>query len=70
VHGIENLFLASSSVFPTSGQANSTYLAVAFALRLANYLTGSAVGENRSAATAGVPELIEASDMLGARFRS
>ena len=70
VHGIENLFLASSSVFPTSGQANSTYLAVAFALRLANYLTASAVGENRSAATTGVPELIEASDMLGARFRS
>lgn len=38
VHGLENLYVASSSVFPTSGQANSTLLAVAFALRLAHYL--------------------------------
>ena len=38
VHGVENLYVASSSVFPTSGQANSTYLAVAFALRLADRL--------------------------------
>ncbi len=38
VHGLENLFVASSSVFPTSGQANSTLLAVAFAVRLANQL--------------------------------
>jgi choline dehydrogenase-like flavoprotein len=34
VHGIENLYVVSSSVFPTSGQANSTLLAVAFAIRL------------------------------------
>ena len=34
VHGIENLYVVSSSVFPTSGQANSTLLAVAFAMRL------------------------------------
>ena len=38
VHGIENLYLASSSVFPSAGQANSTFEAVAFALRLADYL--------------------------------
>jgi choline dehydrogenase-like flavoprotein len=38
VHGVENLFVASSSVFPTTGQANSTFLAVAFAVRLANRL--------------------------------
>jgi choline dehydrogenase-like flavoprotein len=38
VHGVENLFVASSSVFPTTGQANSTLLAVAFALRLAGHL--------------------------------
>ena len=38
VHGVENLFVASSSVFPTSGQANSTLLAVAFAMRLTDYL--------------------------------
>jgi len=39
VHGVENLFVASSSVFPTAGQANSTLLAVAFALRLADHLS-------------------------------
>ena len=38
VHGIDNLFVASSSVFPTSGQANSTLLAVALGIRLANHL--------------------------------
>lgn len=38
VHGIANLYVASSSVFPTSGQANSTLLAVALALRLAQHL--------------------------------
>ncbi len=36
VHGVENLFVVSSSVFPTSGQANSTLLTVAFAMRLAH----------------------------------
>jgi len=38
VHGLPNLFIASSSVFPSSGQANSTFLAVTFALRLAEHL--------------------------------
>ena len=38
VHGVPNLFVASSGVFPTSGQANSTLLAVALALRLAEHL--------------------------------
>jgi len=38
VHGLDNLFVASSSVFPASGQANSTLLAVAFGARLASRL--------------------------------
>ena len=38
VHGIDNLFIASSSVFVTSGQANSTLTIIAFALRLADHL--------------------------------
>ncbi len=38
VHGVENLYIASSSVFPTTGQANSTLLAVAFGVRLAEKL--------------------------------
>jgi len=40
VHGFDDLFLASSSTFPTSSQANSTFLVVAFALRLADHLAG------------------------------
>jgi choline dehydrogenase-like flavoprotein len=38
VHGVPNLYLASSSVFVTSGQANSTFMIVVFALRLADHL--------------------------------
>ena len=38
VHGIDNLYVASSSTFVTSGQANSTFMIVAFALRLADHL--------------------------------
>lgn len=39
VFGTSNLYVCSSSVFPTSGQANPTYLLGAFAARLAMYLT-------------------------------
>ena len=45
VHGVQNLFVASSSVFPASGQANSTLLAVAFAVRLAHHLCSTPVAE-------------------------
>jgi choline dehydrogenase-like flavoprotein len=38
VHGCENLYVASSSAFPTSSQANSTFMIVVFALRLADHL--------------------------------
>jgi choline dehydrogenase-like flavoprotein len=38
VHGVPNLYVASSSVFVTSGQANSTFMVVALALRLADHL--------------------------------
>jgi choline dehydrogenase-like flavoprotein len=38
VHGIDNLFVAGSSVFPTSGSGTPTYTIVALALRLADYL--------------------------------
>jgi hypothetical protein len=38
-HGIENLFVASSSVFPTAGHAHPTLLAAALAVRLAKHLT-------------------------------
>lgn len=38
VHSIHNLYIASSSVFPTSGYANPTLTIIAIALRLATYL--------------------------------
>ncbi|HMG51764.1 MAG TPA: GMC oxidoreductase [Inquilinus sp.] len=38
VHGSANLFIAGSSVFPTSGQANPTLLLTALAARLADHL--------------------------------
>ena len=38
VHGIDNLYVAGSSVFPTSGWANPTMTIVALTLRLGDYL--------------------------------
>jgi choline dehydrogenase-like flavoprotein len=38
VHGMQNLYVAGSSVFPTAGQANPTLTIVALALRLAKHL--------------------------------
>ncbi len=42
IHGIANLYVAGSSVFPTSGSANPTLTIVALSLRLADHLAGSA----------------------------
>ncbi|MDY7578252.1 aldo/keto reductase [Herbaspirillum sp. RTI4] len=42
VHGLSNLYLASSSVFATAGEANPTLLATALAARLAAHLSGLA----------------------------
>ena len=41
VHGMTNLFIAGSSIFPTSGYANPTLTIVALALRLAEHLKSS-----------------------------
>jgi choline dehydrogenase-like flavoprotein len=38
VHGLSNLFVAGSSLFPTGGFANPTLTIVALALRLADHL--------------------------------
>lgn len=38
VHGVSNLYIASSSVFPTSSHANPTLTIVALAIRLADHL--------------------------------
>ncbi len=42
-HEIDNLYIASSSVFPTSGQANPTFLGVALGVRLAHHLASRLV---------------------------
>ena len=38
VHGMKNLYIAGSSVFPTGGAFNPTFTIVALALRLADYV--------------------------------
>ncbi len=43
VHGLANLFVAGSSVFPTSGCANPTLTLVALAVRLARHLRREAL---------------------------
>lgn len=42
VHGIDNLFVAGSAVFPTVGYANPTLTALALAFRLSEHLRGRA----------------------------
>lgn len=42
VHGVANLFVAGSSVFPTMGHAHPTLTIVAMALRLADHLRATA----------------------------
>jgi choline dehydrogenase-like flavoprotein len=40
LHGVDNLFIAGSSVFPTVGNVNPTLTIIALALRLADHLKG------------------------------
>jgi choline dehydrogenase-like flavoprotein len=51
VHGVDNLFVAGSSVFPTGGFANPTLTVVALALRLADHLRMALGCEARREAT-------------------
>lgn len=43
VHGVDNLYIAGSSVFPTAGHANPTLTIAAMSLRLADYLKAQGV---------------------------
>ncbi len=44
VHGVENLFVTGSSVFPTGGSANPTLTILAMAYRLADHLLDARTG--------------------------
>jgi choline dehydrogenase-like flavoprotein len=44
VHGIGNLLIAGSSVFPSCGAVNPTYTIVALALRMADHVKGGSLG--------------------------
>jgi len=55
VHGIPNLYIASSSVFPTSAEANPTFLAAVLAVRLAHRLAGGETPEAANVSEGLVP---------------
>jgi glycine/D-amino acid oxidase-like deaminating enzyme len=44
VYGSDNLYIASSSVFRTAGEANPTFLATCLAVRLAHHLAATSAG--------------------------
>jgi choline dehydrogenase-like flavoprotein len=56
VHGIEGLYVAGSSIFPTSGQANPTLMIMSFAIRLADHLKSVVFGHEPDAPT---PQAVE-----------
>lgn len=56
VHGIDNLYIASSSVLRTSGEANPTFTTVCLALRLAHHLADTAATTRTRADAVPAPE--------------
>lgn len=48
VHGVEGLYVCSTSVVPTSGHANPTLFAIALAVRLAERIAGASAEQPRS----------------------
>lgn len=52
VHGVHGLYVASTSVLPTSSQANPTLIGIALGVRLAERLAGARAGETPDSRTA------------------
>jgi choline dehydrogenase-like flavoprotein len=57
VHGVGNLYVAGSSVFPTGGHANPTLLIVALAARLADHIVATS-RRTPSLSTSNAPEAL------------
>jgi choline dehydrogenase-like flavoprotein len=61
VHGVDGLYVAGSSVFPTAGHANPTLMIVALAVRLAEHLK-ERLAAKASPRVAGRPQPVLAAD--------
>jgi choline dehydrogenase-like flavoprotein len=57
VHGISNLFIASSSVFPTGGYANPTLTILALALRVADHVKHEVVTDSLNLGNPAAPSV-------------
>ena len=57
VHGVPGLFVAGSSIFPTTGAANPTLMIVATAVRLADHLKAQAAKDREPTVVASTPAL-------------
>jgi choline dehydrogenase-like flavoprotein len=62
VHGVDNLFVAGSSLFPTSGWANPTLTIVALALRTADHIAARRGSPQPASARKGALAPAQASD--------
>ena len=50
VHGVDNLWIAGGSVFPTAGVSMVTYTAILLAFRAADRIVAGASGADRATA--------------------
>ena len=47
LHGVDNAYVCSASVFPTAGFSNPTHTLIALAIRLADYLSAAGYADNK-----------------------
>ncbi len=69
VHGVTNLFIAGSSVFPTSGYANPTLTLLALSIRLSDHLrAGGGLTSGAGRSEPSTPELADNSGVESAEL--